>query len=624
MKLARPFVRLPLRFDVARLSQEVSALPASAWDRHPTGFAGNSAARLISVGGQENDTVAGAMQPTAHLLACPYVQQVLASFGVVWSRSRLMKLAPGAIVPEHADVNYHWFTRVRIHIPIWTQPEVLFYCGDQVVNMKAGEAWVFDNWRLHKVENRSREERVHLVADTTGSAAFWQMVEAGQLGRLDRVVPFQPERPVPLMLERHNSSRVMPPAEMEHLLADLAQELVDANAGDTAGTPDVRRFQTLIGAFCYDWRQLWSLYADSGEGTPAYLGAIEALRAQAASIAGALRMRTNRLGVMKVLNARVQYAVTETRDGEVYSLSRNHADNPAGAGGGPVIARNRVRFDRPVFIVAAPRSGSTLLFETLACTPQLWTVGGEAHWLVEGSSELCPGAPGIDSNRIGAEHATPEVRDLMLQRIVERLQRPSEAERPEALGEPLRFLEKTPKNALRIPFFNRVFPDALFVFLWRDPRQNISSIIEAWKSRRWVTYRRLEGWDGPWSLLLPPGWQALRGKPLEEIAAYQWNTANRIILDDLASLGASRALAVCYDDLLRDPAAEIRRICSFAGLGFDAALQQRVAAPLPPSRFTHTAPAPDKWRMNADSIERVLPPLQATWDALKRFQAAKR
>ena len=62
-------------------------------------------------------------------------------------------------------------------------------------------------------------------------------------------------------------------------------------------------------------------------------------------------------------------------------------------------------------------------------------------------------------------------------------------QQPVAAGATLRWLEKTPKNALRIPFFDRLYGDALFILLWRDPRENLSSIIEAWKARRWITYR---------------------------------------------------------------------------------------------------------------------------------------
>src|SRR5262245_50108198 len=118
MRLSKHFYRLPARFDVRRLLDEVTAFPASAWARHPNAIPGNSSLRLISVDGGENDDVDGEMRATAHLAQSPYLRQVLASFGVVWSRSRLLRLAPGAEVPQHADINYHWFNRVRLHIPI--------------------------------------------------------------------------------------------------------------------------------------------------------------------------------------------------------------------------------------------------------------------------------------------------------------------------------------------------------------------------------------------------------------------------------------------------------------------------------------------------------------------------
>ena len=118
----------------------------------------------------------GVMRPTPHLQACPYVRQVLASFGVVWSRSRFMRLSARSNVPEHADTSYHWFHRVRMHIPVVTWPEVRFSCGDESVHMAAGEAWLFDNWRRHSVVNPTDHDRVHLVADTFGNSRFWQHV----------------------------------------------------------------------------------------------------------------------------------------------------------------------------------------------------------------------------------------------------------------------------------------------------------------------------------------------------------------------------------------------------------------------------------------------------------------
>jgi hypothetical protein len=618
MKLPQPFVKLPLRFDAHRLAEEALALPAEAWARHPNSFPGNSALRLISVGGGENDEVGGRMEMTAHLDACPYIRQVLASFGVVWGRSRLMRLAPRASVPEHVDTNYHWFTRVRVHIPVLTRPGVSFHCDDQVVHMAAGEAWIFDNWRLHRVENATDEERIHLVADTSGSAAFWNMAFSGMgagRGRPLRQIAYQPGLVPALALEHYNTFRVMPPSEVELLLGDLGADLM--LQPDMNGTmADLLEFRGLLRSFCADWRQLWVLHGDSDSGIAEFRRLSQALREVTQPFGEKLCTRSNRLPVMRVLGSRViAYMVNE----ELSPLAPPSvprvalSDEPSAD---VTMTRRQPKLERPVFIMAAPRSGSTLLFETLACTPQFRTVGGEAHWLVEGFDHLSPGAPGIDDNRIDASHATSEVSAELERRLIERLR--------DAQGRPLpanttavRLLEKTPKNALRIPFFARLFPDARFVFLWRDPCENISSIIEAWKSGKWVTYDAMPGWNGPWSLILPPGWRELRGKPLGDIAAFQWETTNRIALDDLAQLPASRWMSVSYADFLADTPRAVQRICAFAGIEFDAALLRRVGAPLPLSRYTQTRPAPDKWRKNADAIEPQLAALEVTWARLR-------
>jgi hypothetical protein len=273
---------------------------------------------------------------------------------------------------------------------------------------------------------------------------------------------------------------------------------------------------------------------------------------------------------------------------------------------------------RPIFIVAAPRSGSTLLFETLAESRGLATVGGEAHWLVETIRSLKPGADDVESNRLTAEHVTDGISDHIADQIMAQLV--DRTGQPVPADSALTFLEKTPKNALRIPFFARIFPEARFVFLWRDPRQNVSSIMEAWRSGRFVTYKQLDGFRGPWSLLLPPGYAALSGRPLEEIAAFQWTETNRIILDDLDSLGGDRWTSVGYTEFTGDPEAETRRLCERLGLDFDPDLAARVAQALPHSRYTETAPAAEKWRANAAEIARVLPSMQETWDRLKTLE----
>ena len=53
----------------------------------------------------------------------------------------------------------------RHHIPIVTNDEVWFYVDGEKKNLKTGEIWEIDNTKLHKVENLSNKDRVHVIVD---------------------------------------------------------------------------------------------------------------------------------------------------------------------------------------------------------------------------------------------------------------------------------------------------------------------------------------------------------------------------------------------------------------------------------------------------------------------------
>ena len=102
-------------------------------------------------------------------------------------------------------------------------------------------------------------------------------------------------------------------------------------------------------------------------------------------------------------------------------------------------------FDRPIIILAAPRSGSTLLFETLSECPDIWTIGGESHQIIEGIPALNPNSGMVDSNRLTEQHAPPPVVEFMRRRFARLLRDRDGNEffRSRHLAQ-LRFLEKTP------------------------------------------------------------------------------------------------------------------------------------------------------------------------------------
>lgn len=603
MKLPVPFVQLPLTFDAAALAAEIAAFDESAWIPHPDAIPGNSALPLATVNGDPalGDALQGPMRPTPDLARSPYLREVLASLESVLGRIRLMRLSGHSEVEPHVDTNHYWNERVRVHVPILTRPTVRFFCGDAETHMAAGECWIFDTWRMHRVVNDDGRARIHLVVDTVGSPRFWELVNAGRPHAAPRggwrarhVAPQSGAAPE-LAFESVNLTSPMTYWEMRGHLQFLLSEAVRH--------PGVAALAEMSSAFVRQWQALWYRYGSDEAGFADYRRALDAFLREA-----------DRLGRDVPLQNGTSYAAA------AFGLLRRAAPRPAEAPVGEEGSRTRAApavrtpaadaFDRPVFIVSPPRSGSTLLFETLARSPDACTIGGESHRVIEGIAGLDVDHEGRDSNRLTAADATPEVVATLRARFhgaaFDRARRTPQGR--------FRLLEKTPKNALRIPFLAKVFPDAHFVYLYRDPRESLASMLEAWESGGFRTYPKLPGWSGlPWSLLLVPGWRALVGRPLPEVVAAQWEAATSILLDDLDAIPADRRTVARYDALVADPAAEVERLCAAIGFGWDEPL----GATLPLARHTVSEPKADKWRRREAEL---LPVLARIGDTVARAQ----
>lgn len=204
MRLPSELVKLPLKFDSERLADEICQFTELDWTSNPSGLAGNSALILVSVRGEINDgfALSGQMQPTEFLQRCPYMQQVFKAIEAPISRSRLMRLAPRTKVGTHLDARYHWYRRIRIHIPITTHPDIGFTCNGKRVHMGAGEAWTFDGSLPHGVVNPTKQERIHLVIDTKGSEALNNMLQQ-ESKIIPRYIPYTPGEEVTIPIETY-------------------------------------------------------------------------------------------------------------------------------------------------------------------------------------------------------------------------------------------------------------------------------------------------------------------------------------------------------------------------------------------------------------------------------------
>jgi hypothetical protein len=232
--------------------------------------------------------------------------------------------------------------------------------------------------------------------------------------------------------------------------------------------------------------------------------------------------------------------------------------------------------------------------------------------LIERIPAFSVSSKGWTSNRLTAEDAKPEAIEQLALGFYEVLHDRD----GNAPGETVRMLEKTPKNALRVPFFDAVWPDSEYIFLYRDPRQTLSSMLEAWLSGGFRTYPALPGWQGhPWSMLLIPGWDQLIGAPLPAVVAYQWAVTMETLIGDLSKLPKERVRAIAYDEFLASPQSTIEGLAKSLGLKWDRQLESE----LPISRTTVSRPDREKWKQISDVIETMLPVVEQADEMARAF-----
>ena len=312
-------------------------------------------------------------------------------------------------------------------------------------------------------------------------------------------------------------------------------------------------------------------------------------------------------------------------------------------------------FTQPIFIVGAPRSGTSLLQKIIRSHPAVWSLPSESNeiWDVH----CHPALRRWESEYLSARDVTPkaaaEIRRMFhaylapartwdalerrgliwgfeRQRRLRQWLKPLYTHafpvfRALFLSRPkhVRMLDKTASNCFRMGFVNTVFPDAKIIYTVRDGRNNINSLINSWMHpTRFFTYSvpaplQIGGYPyAGWKFVLPPGWRGYVDQPLAEVCAFQWRACHEHLIAETGKPEyQGRVLRLRLEDLTADPEAWLRRIADFVELPFDVAWRT-LAAELPVINSPDKDTAPDKWkRQHLKEIESILPgiaPLMST------------
>ena len=257
---------------------------------------------------------------------------------------------------------------------------------------------------------------------------------------------------------------------------------------------------------------------------------------------------------------------------------------------------------RPVIIVGAPRSGTSLMQKVIRETPGFVSVPRESNmiWLPhchpatnDWQYEGCPGS------RI-TDELVAEIRDDFLDQALSAntwqmfdqfglMQRPrlaaclrfayrtlsgpwkrirAHARAGHAPGRG-RLVDKSVHAALWLNLVDAVFPDALYIHMVRSPRTCVPSMIQGWENfKRFRTYRVPDSAGPPrhdtsgyWCFPMPRGWNKYYQRDLAAICSFQWKAIHDAILQYLAApTFNNRVLRIHLEQLADQPLSVLRDV----------------------------------------------------------------
>ena len=99
-------------------------------------------------------------------LLLPIMEQATRPYGFAqpeYPKAMLARLAAGAEINRHKDGAGSNLLTHKIHVPLQTNPDALFFAGDETRHLEMGHAYEVNNVTEHGVTNDGSQDRVHFI-----------------------------------------------------------------------------------------------------------------------------------------------------------------------------------------------------------------------------------------------------------------------------------------------------------------------------------------------------------------------------------------------------------------------------------------------------------------------------
>ncbi|RWA77248.1 sulfotransferase [Mesorhizobium sp.] len=231
----------------------------------------------------------------------------------------------------------------------------------------------------------------------------------------------------------------------------------------------------------------------------------------------------------------------------------------------------------PIFLIGNYRSGTTIAQKLIGLHPDIVTwYEPRTLWLYAD--------PARRHDEFGQTDATEKVTRYIRDRFLEYQSRNGGRQ----------IMENTPSNVLRVPFVHEIFPEAIFLYITRNPFSCVSSMELKWQRTKTFKGIRRTLSTTPvtqihyyakdfikqiiankilkrkYTPIYGPRYKGI-DRDLQEhekltVIARQWARGNQKAREDLARLGSGRVFSFRYEDLMQDPEPVLRRIYQHCGL----------------------------------------------------------